>query len=434
MATWAVVGGGMLGASLALDLAESGAQVTMFEAAPELGGLASAWSIGDVTWDRHYHVTLLSDQHTRSLLRRLGLEDEMTWVETRTGTWTGGEVRSMSSTLDYVKYPDLSLLDKARLARTILSANRTSDWRALERVPVEDWLREKSGDRVFESFWLPLLKAKLGDAYPDTSAAFIWATIQRLYAARSQGLKKEMFGYVPGGYARTLEVLGSALVEAGVDVRLSSRVERVGPGPSVHSSGAEEKYDHVVVTASPPLARHLVEGLSDEEQLRLGRIRYQGIVCASVLTSRPLKGFYLTYLYGDAPFTAVVEMSAFVDPSEFGGRSLIYLPKYCAPDSPLFEESDDQIERKFLSSLETIYPGFSGSDVEAFKISRVRNVFPISTLRYSEGVPEFDTSVPGVHLVSSAQIVNGTLNVNDTLALAERASKHLLRSNEVRVA
>ena len=28
-----------------------------------------------------------------------------------------------------------------------------------------------------------------------------WATIQRIYAARNSGLKKEMFGYVRGGYA-----------------------------------------------------------------------------------------------------------------------------------------------------------------------------------------------------------------------------------------
>jgi peptidoglycan-N-acetylglucosamine deacetylase len=36
------------------------------------------------------------------------------------------------------------------------------------------------------------------------------------------------------------------------------------------------------------------------------------------------------------------------------------------------------------------------------------------------------TSVPGVHLVTSAQIVNGTLNVNETVALAERAARRLL--------
>lgn len=427
MSRWAVVGGGVLGCSLALDLAEDGHDVTLFERAPELGGLASAWKLGSITWDRHYHVTLASDRHTRGLLARIGLEPEINWVETRTGTWTGGEVRSMSSTLDYILYPELSLLDKARLARTILSANRIDRWESLERVPVEQWLREKSGDRVFESFWLPLLKAKLGDSYQETSAAFIWATIKRLYAARSQGMKREMFGYVPGGYARILSVLGEALRGAGVDVRLSASVEWVRPGPSMSVDGAEASYDHVVVTVAPPIAKHIVLGLDHDEQSRLEAIRYQGIVCASVLSREPLEGYYLTYLYGEAPFTAVVEMSAFVDRSEFDGMSLLYLPKYCTPDDALFEMSDEEIRAKFLPALERIYAGFDRSQVEAFRVSRVRNVFPISTLGYSDMVPPFDTSIEGVHLVNSSQIVNGTLNVNDTMALAGRASAHLRR-------
>jgi hypothetical protein len=57
------------------------------------------------------------------------------------------------------------------------------------------------------------------------------------------------------------------------------------------------------------------------------------------------------------------------------------------------------------------------------RISRVRRIFPIPTLGYSRRVPAFATSVPGLHLVSSAQIVNGTLNVNETVELAERAAR-----------
>src|SRR5262249_10950728 len=56
---WAVVGGGMLGLTLAHRLAQRGQRVALLEAAPQLGGVASAWSLGEVVWDRHYHVTLL---------------------------------------------------------------------------------------------------------------------------------------------------------------------------------------------------------------------------------------------------------------------------------------------------------------------------------------------------------------------------------------
>ena len=80
----------------------------------------------------------------------------------------------------------------------------------------------------------------------------------------------------------------------------------------------------------------------------------------------------------------------------------------------------------FVVGLERMYPGFSRSDVACFRVSRVPEVFAIPTLGYSTRVPPMATSVPGVHLVTSAQIVNGTLNVNETVGLAERAARSLL--------
>ena len=416
----------MLGASVALQLSDRGHEVTLFEGAESLGGLASAWSVGPVVWDRHYHVTLLSDSYTRALVARLGLEDEMEWVITRTGSHAGGELYDLSGPREYLSYPVLSLTDKARLAYTILRGSRIKDWRALERQPVEPWLRSLSGDRVFEAFWLPLLEAKLGESYRDTSAAFIWATIQRLYAARNAGLKEERFGYVPGGYARILGDLHETLVENGVDVRLGSPVERIAEGPVVNTEGRTDTFDQVVVTVPTPLVPRLIPGLEDAERERLEAISYQGVVCASVLTRRPLAGFYLTYLHDPAPFTAVVEMSAFVDPAEFGGNTLVYLPQYCAPDDPLFDQSDEEIRAQFLPALSKIYPSFESEDVIAFQVSRARNVFAVPTIDYSEKAPPFSTSLAGVHIVSSAQIINGTLNVNETLQLAERGVRHVV--------
>ena len=71
---WLVVGGGVMGLKVARDLIARGQDVTNAEAAPKFGGLASAWKLGDVTWDRFYHVTLLSDSKLRELLEEIGLE------------------------------------------------------------------------------------------------------------------------------------------------------------------------------------------------------------------------------------------------------------------------------------------------------------------------------------------------------------------------
>ena len=75
-----------------------------------------------------------------------------------------------------------------------------------------------------------------------------------------------------------------------------------------------------------------------------------------------------------------------------------------------------------------MYPNFSRDDLFAFRASRVRSVMAISTLNYSQHLPPSQTSVPGVHVVNSAQIVNGTLNVNETIKLAESAIPELLRA------
>lgn len=428
---WGVVGGGILGLALARRLRQQGHAVTVLEAAPQLGGLAAAWDLGGVTWDKHYHVILQSDAHVHALLSDLGLGSEFVGVETKTGFYTDGRLHSMSNSLEFLRFPPLGLWSKFRLALTIMRASRITDWRKLERIPVVKWLTRWSGRRTVEKIWLPLLRSKLGDSYTEASAAFIWAIIARMYAARRSGLKKETFGYVRGGYARILDRIAEVLTDSGVELRTGARVNEIAAdadGVRVALADGEEcRFDRVVCTAAAPLASRLVPGLSSDEHRLLNAVRYQGIVCASVLLKQPLDRFYVTNITDNwVPFTAVIEMSALVDRSQFGGHCLVYLPKYVAPDDPIFAESDESIRDRFLAALAKMYPHFRPDDVLAFQVSRVRQVFAVSTLNYSASVPPVATSLPGVFLVNSAHIVNGTLNVNETLQLAEQTLPKLL--------
>lgn len=472
----AIVGSGFLGMTLALRLAEAGNRVTIFESANEIGGLASAWKIGDVTWDKHYHVTLKSDEKTRKIVEELGLAGEFRWVETKTGFYTEGSLFSMSDTMEFLAFPPLGLISKLRLGATIFYASRVENWKRLEKLTVEKWLTRLSGRKTFEKIWKPLLKAKLGDAYQETSAAFIWATIQRMYAARNAGLKKEMFGYVRGGYARVLERFGQILSEKGVEIRLNATIENVeklatgrfrvataakrrrndaklrilpqktkyaafqatatvAPGFSgaflaepdlkptkvvaFPKNGSADMFDKVILTCPSNVAARIAPQLTREEKLDLENIRYQGIVCASVLLKNSLSNFYVTNITDEAPFTGVIEMSAMVARTELGGNALVYLPKYVAPDDDLFEKTDGEIEQMFLAGLEKMYPQFRRDDVLDFKVSRVRQVFPLPVLNYSRDLPAMKTSIDGMYVVNSSHIVNGTLNVNETVALAE---------------
>jgi protoporphyrinogen oxidase len=428
-----VVGGGMLGLTLARRLAQRGHAVTLFEAAPQLGGLASAWELGGVTWDRHYHVTLLSDAHFRRVLGELDLDREMRWVETRTGCYSDGKLYSVSNSVEFLRFPPLRLIDKLRLGGTIAYGARLRDWKKLERIPVADWLTRYSGKRTFERFWLPLLRSKLGESWRETSAAFIWATIARLYAARRSGLKKEMFGYLPGGYARILARFEKTLLEQGVDLRIGVQVTRLGRHPSggvaVELPGGEvRRFDRAVVTLAAPLAARLCPELRPDELDRLRGVKYQGIVCASVLLDRPLASFYVTNITdGGFPYTGVIEMTTLVDPAELGGSHLVYLPKYVGVDDPLLKAPDEEIREQFLAGLERMYPGFRRDHVRAFRVSRVSHVCAIPTLGYSDRLPAVATSVPGLSVLGSANIVNGTLNVNESVRLAEASVDEVLQ-------
>jgi protoporphyrinogen oxidase len=326
--------------------------------------------------------------------------------------------------LEFLTFKPLDLISKFRLGATIFYASKVKNWRALEKVTVEEWLTKLSGKKTFDKMWRPLLKAKLGEAYTETCAAFIWATIQRMYAARKSGLKKEMFGYVRGGYASVLKRFAEVLDEKKVDIRLNSRVQKIenkdhGTITLTAGDGSAEQFDKVILTCPTNIAAKILPQLTRNEKERLESIRYLGIICASVLTKKPISHYYVTNITDETPFTGVIELSALVDKKEFGGNSLIYLPRYLAPDDELFKKSDEEIQEHFLSSLEKMYSHFDRNDVLEFKISRVPQVFPLLTLNYSESVQPITTSIDNVFLVNSSQITNGTLNINETVQLAE---------------
>lgn len=434
---WAVIGGGMLGMTLALRLALAGKDVTIFESADRCGGLAAPWELDDVVWDRHYHVTLYSDLALRALLEELGLSERLEWVTTRTGFYVDGKLHSFSDLSDFLRFPPLSLPQKLRLAMTILRASRIADPRPLERVTALEWLTRQSGKETVEKIWRPLLRAKLGVNAEKASASFIWAIIARMYAARRTGMKRELFGYVRGGYAATLDRFEAHLRSLGVRIVSGHRIERIfrdgGDCLSVQGAGGScSRFDRAAVTLAAPLAARICEGLSCEELARLSGVEYQGIVCASLLLDRPLASYYVTNITDTwVPFTAVIEMTALVDRSSFGGRSLIYLPKYVPAGDPAFGLSDTEIERQFIDALVRMYPAFKADEMRAFRVSRVRYVLPITTLDYSSRLPAVRTSVPGLYTVNSAHIVNGTLNVNETVELANRTAVELLKDDSL---
>jgi len=434
---WAIVGGGMLGLTLALRLSQAGQRVTVYEAAPSLGGLASAWRVGDVVWDRYYHVIMQSDSNLRNLLAELELESEIHWATTRTNFYTGRSMHPLNNALDYLRLPALSPVDKARLAATILYASRIEHGRQLETLTAEAWLTRLSGRATYMKLWRPLLRAKLGDNADKVSAAYIWSVIRRFYGARQGSMKTETFGFVPGGYQRILGSLSRKLEAQGVTLKTGVPVLAVSSGANgieVATQCTARAFDRVVNTCASPIALRACKALEAAERARHAAIEYQGIVCASLLLDRPLGGAYLTYITDETiPFTTVIEMTSLVDLGLTGGKHLVYLPRYVPSDDPLLEASEEEVESLFLSALMRMHPDLLRNQVTAFKVTRARYVLALSTLHYSDNLPPITTSQPGLYIVNSAQIVNASLSVNETVRLANEAAEKFVSACVVRV-
>jgi protoporphyrinogen oxidase len=413
-----IIGGGFMGMALAYRLARRGHAVTVFERDNQVGGLATHHDYGPFFWDRFYHCILPSDTHLIRLLHEVGLGDQLRWTRTLTGLYVDERFYSVSSSLEFLRFPLVSLWGKIRLALTVSYCARIRDWQRLERISVEEWLVHTCGRSTYEKLWRPLLLAKLGESYRRVSAVFIWSYIKRLFSARDASAKREHLGHVSGGYKAVFARLETLIRSAGGDIRLGVAVKHIDPRPGgglwVAHDQEREAFDKVIFTSPVNVlqsvtTRELVSVADGRES-----VEYLGVVCGVLVTRRPLVPYYIVNIAdGRIPFTGVIGMSNLVSPHELAGYHLTYLPKYVLSDDPLLRQTDDQLRRVFSDGLRLMFPGLNADDIQSLHINRAFKVQPLQVLNYSTLVPRVATQHEDFFVLNTAQFVNATLNNNE---------------------
>lgn len=425
-----IIGSGAMGLALAEALSVTGRDVRVIEAGPAVGGLTASGELdlgaGDkARFDRFYHVILTSDQRVRALVERLGLTDRLHFSTTRAELLAGGTIHPASSVIDLATLPTLSMAGRLRVAATIAAGALLPLNVSARRETSSRWLRRWSGHAAHEALWAPLLRAKLGTRAEEASSVFIRSTFKRLAGARLRGGTGDRFGVVEGGWGTILEAWRRRCEEQGVVFHTGARVT------SMERTSAERwrllgegfpgtEADEVIVTLAGPAAARLVTGhVSSSYADRLHGAPYLGVLCAVLALRSPLTGGYLTYVTDDVPFTGIIEMSnLFKDPA-FAGRSIVYLPRYTDPSDPDMDRNPQELASEFTQALIDAHPTLEPSDVVASTMYRARYVMPVPTPDQTEGAPDFSTGIPGLYCVGSAQVTDGTLNVETTLRLAE---------------
>lgn len=427
----AIIGAGIVGITLAFRLSSQGFKVTLIEADEEIGGLLRSQRIGGYSWDRFYHVLLKSDSEILTLVDELGLRSSVEWREAKNAFFVNGCAHSMSSAIELLRFPKLSLMDKIRLGVTILYASRINSWKHLEHMPVDKWLQRLSGKRTFNTIWMPMLRSKLGDNYRVTNASFMWSAISRMYRTRKIGQNREQLGYVGGGYTKIIDRLKRVFESRGVDIYTYTKIKSVKEEKKAvylrTQNNGSLVFDWVVITIPCPEIVDMCPQLSTSEKERLGSVKYQGVVCVALIYEKPLLSFYLTGISDDwIPFTGIIEMTALVDRKYFDGHSLVYLPRYMGQQDLFWEKTDDELINEFLGALERMNFEVSTNRITAYNVSRARMVQPISTINYSkELLPPTETTLKHICVVNSAQIPTGAMNVNELVGLANRKAEEL---------
>lgn len=416
----AIIGGGMMGLSLAHRLSKDGYFVTVYERDKQLGGLATYHDYGGFIWDRFYHVVLPTDLPLISFFKEIGLYGKLHWHTTQTGFYVDKQFYSLNSNIDFLRFPPLTLWNKFRLAINIIYASRINDWKTLERIPVEDWLIKYSGKQTYEKIWKPLLLAKLGENYKRVSAVFIWSYIKRLYSARDSSAQKEQMGYVEGGYKTIIERLSTNIIANGGRIIENIEIKNITKKNNnimVSFGDACEDYEKVVFTAPVNVLQNTVSEELVKVEHAGDKIEYSGVVCMVLVTRKEITPYYtLNITDNEIPFTGVIGMSSIVPISETGNHYLTYFPKYVHSNDSLLRKTDQEIKELFFSGVRKMFAGLREEDIVSVHINRASRVQPLQVLNYSKLVPTITTKHPDFYVLNTAQFVNNTLNNNAVIS------------------
>ncbi len=420
-----IVGGGILGTVLALRLREAGADVTVLERSPNIGGLAATMDFGGHEVDRFYHVIVPSDTRMIALAEEVGLGDQLRFSPVGAGFFIDGGQHDFNGIGDFLRFSPLTPWQRARLAWFVTYCQLRSSYEKLENVPLEKWLLRHCGRGLVERIWRPLLDSRFDGRWEELPATYLWARTRRMKGARTGREQGEQMGHVIGGHQRLIDAIAKRATDAGVRFWTNAAVEGLvyddGEVRGVRVAGEDVPYDLVFSTLQPPALRHLLpDGL--EHLLDAYPKRYLGCVCLVLKVRKPVMPYYAVNICDPTPITSVVETSHVVGTEHTDGLTLLYLPKYCDPSAPEQTEDDESVLERFTTMLERIAPNFDRADIVDWTVQRTKLVEPVHAAGVAPREAPIWPGVPGLALASASQIYPRLLNGESVVEMAETAA------------
>jgi protoporphyrinogen oxidase len=425
----AIIGAGVGGMAAAYDLVRAGHKVIVYEASDQAGGLASGFKEPHWEWsvEKYYHHWFASDHHILELINELGWRDRVLFPRPYTVVYHKGKYYPFDSIPQALLFPGLGWgVNKARFGMVGLYLRLTNNWRSLEKVTVDSWMRKWAGERVYKMMWEPLLIGKFGEHYArQVNMAWMWARLK----ARTTRL-----GTFQGGFQAFADQFAGRLRELGVELRLSTPVLRIAPHPdgglTLETQGDAERFDQCLTTSSPALLARLAPDLPSHYLKGLLALKSMGAVVMVFSLKHRLseEGYYWYNIPKSAgyPFLALVEHTNFLSPDYFGGDHIVYVGDYLETDHEYFSLSHEELVERFSPILPRFNPGFSPDWVQKTWLFRTNYAQPVPLLNHSQNIPPIQTPIPGLYFASMSQVYPWDRGTNFAVEIGRKTAKIMM--------
>lgn len=422
----AIIGAGFGGMSAAYDLNRWGHDVTIYESADKVGGLAGGFKEPEWDWsvEEYYHHWFASDEHLLGLIEELGWKEKVLFPRPYTVVYHDGQFYPFDSIPSAIMFPGLGWgLNKLRFGLVALYLRLTNNWKSLEGVTVDEWMRKWAGDFAYELMWEPLMIGKFGERYAkEVNMAWMWARLK----ARTTTL-----GTYKGGFQAFADEFADYLERQGVKIKLSSPINRISlrdeGGLKLDTPNGPQEADQVLATTSPALLTRLAPDLPDDYLQGLLNLKSMGAVVLVMSLKHQLskEGYYWYNIPKSAgfPFLAVVEHTNYVPPENFANDHIVYIGDYLETDHEYFHLSKEEILERYTASLPALNPNFSPGWIKKSWLFRTVYAQPVPLVNHSENIPAIETPIKGLYFASMSQVYPWDRGTNFAVEIGRKAAK-----------
>ena len=421
MAKVVVVGAGAMGLAAAYRAAKNGHEVDLIEAAPEPGGMAGHFDFDGISLERFYHFVCKTDYPTFDLLKELGLSEAMQWRPTSMGVFAGGKLHRWGDPVALLRFPHLSLWQKARYGLFALVSVRRDKWPAIEHESAKSWIIRWCGDGVYKLLWEPLFDYKFYEYADNVSASWIWTRIRRIGRSR-QSMMQEELGYIEGGSITLVNALIDGIKRHGGRLHLGEPAAEViseaGRVTGVRTSKSFYPADAVICTSPTPYISALVPSLPNEWKLRYDAIRNIGVICVIFKLNQAVSPHFWVNI--SEPGIEIPGMIEFSNLRDVGGPHIVYVPYYMPVTNAKFSWTDERLLEEAFNCLQRINPSLNSEDILATKVARLKYGQPICEPGFAAKIPPVQTPIRGLQIADTCYYYPEDRGIAESVRLGQQ--------------